>query len=622
MKKYLMILILLIIAFPCFTKAATELGASTQNPVVGSSVYVQLDANYGENYQISSMHVVISYDTSYLKLEEVIWLQNRGTYKTSNGKITVDKDGGSYWDTGAIMQFKFKVLKAGLSTVSVDAKRDSNNAIIDSYYSNGNPIGQSFGKVSISASEPSSSSIIGSLYVEGYNIQPTFSRTTYSYTLTVPAHVTSVEIKARKGENNQTITGTGEKKLQYGANRARVVVTAQDGSSRTYEIMIYRTDDRTGDTSLKSINVSNTNIKYKEGKTTYETTVSRSIDSVLITARTTDANATLSGTGKKNLALGKNTFTLTVTSSGGKETTYTIVINRSTEELQTITNSSKLLSLKVNNLVLDLANNRTKWLYGIGNEYDKLNIEAITESSTATIDIKGNENLKPGLNKITITVTETNEEVTEYTLIVYKNPNNTTIIDNLNTSNINSDVIYLTSNTSKATISKNLLTSLKNNNYTLYYNVVNIYNGLLYQIALNKNLPDTNFDLFFTKSADNPLSYQTNIPAGNEILLYLDELFVDNQVVKIYTYNEMGKYTLLTAGVTVKDGYISFVTNGEQNYVITTSTLIEEQGPFDKIVNKYGTYIIGGIIILVLIFAIFYIYNKKKKTKEGNEPLY
>ena len=84
----------------------------------------------------------------------------------------------------------------------------------------------------------------------------------------------------------------------------------------------------------------------------------------------------------------------------------------------------------------------------------------------------------------------------------------------------------------------------------------------------------------------------------------------------------MGKYTLLTAGVTVKDGYISFVTNGEQNYIITTSTLIEEQGPFDKIVNKYGIYIIGGIIILVLIFAIYYIYNKKKKTKEGNEPLY
>ena len=622
MKRNIILLIILFIAFPCFTKAATELGASTQNPVVGSSVYVQLDANYGENYQISSMHLVVSYDNKYLKLEEVIWLQNRGTYKTSSGTITIDKDGGSYWDTGAIIQFKFKVLKSGLSTISVDAKRDSNNAIIDSYYSNGNPIGQSFGKVSISATEPSSSSLIGSLYIDGFDIQPTFSRTNYSYTLTVPPNTTSVDIKAKKGDESQTITGTGEKKLQYGANRARVIVTAQDGSSRTYEIMIYRTDNRTGDTSLRSINVSNTNIKYEEGKTTYETTVSRSIDSVLITARTSDANATLSGTGKKNLAIGKNTFTLTVTSSGGKTTTYTIIVNRSTEEFQTAVKSSKLLSLKVNNLVLDLANDRTKWLYGITNEYNKLDIEATTESSTATIDIQGNENLKSGLNKITIIVTEENEEQTEYTLIVYKNPSNATIINDLNNANISGDVIYSTSSQANLTISKELLSTIKENNNTLYYNVVNIYNGLLYQIALKKNLPDNDFNLLFTKKADNPLSYETNIPAGNEVLLYLDDLFVDNQVVKIYTYNEMGQYTLLTAGVTVQNGYISFTTNGQTNYIITTSTLIEVEGPFDKLVKKYGVYIISCIIIVILGFIGFNYYNKKKKAKEGKEPLY
>ena len=46
----------------------------------------------------------------------------------------------------------------------------------------------------------------------------------------------------------------------------------------------------------------------------------------------------------------------------------------------------------------------------------------------------------------------------------------------------------------------------------------------------------------------------------------------------------MGQYTLLTAGVTVQNGYISFTTNGQTNYIITTSTLIEVEGPFDKLV--------------------------------------
>lgn len=621
-KKYFIGIIVLFVLFPCITKAATELGASTQNPVVGSNVYVQLDANYGANYQISSMHLVVTYDTSYLKLEEVIWIQSKASYSTGSGSITIDKTGGNNWNTGAIMQFKFKVLRSGLSTVAVEAKRDANNAVIDSYYSNGNPIGQSFGKVSISASEPSTSTIIGSLYVEGYTIQPTFSKTTYSYNLTVPSNVTSVNISGKKGDTNQTITGFGEKKLEYGDNRARITVTAQDGSSRTYEIMIHRTDNRTGDTSLKSISISNTNIKYEEGKTSYEATVSRSVDSVLITARTTDPNATLNGTGKKTLAIGENTFTLNVTSSGGKTATYTIKINRSTEELQTATNSSKLLSLKVNNLVLDLSNNKTKWLYGIGKEYSELSIDAIAESSTATVTINGNEKLKTGINPISITVTEKTGETTEYTLLVYKNPSDATIVNDLNNVNVKGNILYTTANTSSNNIPSSVLKALTDNNAKLYYNVVNIYNGPLYQIILSQNLPTEDYDLVFTKIAENPITYKTNVPEGNEVLLYLNEAFREGQVVKIYTYNEIGKYTLLTAGITVKDGYISFTTNGEENYVITTSTLVEEKGPFDLWMSKYKIYIIGGILLLILIIVFLYYINKQKKQKETNEPLY
>lgn len=617
MKKYLIIFTLLFIIFPFMVNAATELSASTQNPVVGTNIYVQLDANYGNNYQISSMHLLVNYDTSYLELDEVIWIQTRASYTEKNGVITIDKDGGNYWDTGAIMQFKFKVLKAGISTISVAAKRDSHNAVIDSYYSNGTPIGQSFGKVSISASNPSTSTIIKALGVEGYTLQPTFSKTNYFYNLTVPSDVTTVNITAEKGSSGQTITGTGKRALQYGDNRVRVIVTAQDGTSRTYEIMINRTDNRTGDTSLKSISVSNTNIKIEEGKTTYEATVGRSIDNVLITARTNDPNATLSGTGKKSLIIGKNTFTLTVSSSGGKETTYTIIVNRSTEDLQTNIKSSKLISLKVNSLVMDLSNKRTTWLYGVSNEYNELDIEAISESSTATVKIKGNKNLKEGLNKITITVTETNEEVTEYTLIIYKNPDNVTIINDLN--NINSDSIYLTTSQDPITIP---VTNLNKNKYKLYYNVVNIYNGLLYQIVLSNNIPQKDFTMFFTKNNSNTLSYQTNIPAGNNITLYLNEVYKDNQVVKIYTYNDDNNYTLLTDGITVKDGYISFTTNGDKNYIITNIDLIEEEGPFDKLVKKYGKYIIITIILSIIIIIIYIKIKKKLQSNERKEPSY
>lgn len=621
LKRYLYIFITLFVIFPCLTNAATELTASTQYPVVGSNLYVQLDVNYSEKYQIGDLHLVIDYDTSYLKLEEVIWIQAPGTYKTSPGKIYIDKEYGRNWRVGASMQFKFTVLKDGLTEVNVDAARDKNGAPIPSHYSDKNVIGQSFAPISINPTKPSTFTTIGSLYIKGYTLQPTFSKTHYSYNLTVPSDVTQVEVVGTKGDSKQTITGLGKRKLEYGINRIHVVVKAQNGASRTYEITVHRTDNRTGDTSLQSISISNTNLRYEKGKTTYEATVSRSVDNVLITARTTDTNATLIGTGKKNLNMGKNVFKLDVTSSGGAKTTYTIIINRSTEELQTVTKSSKLLSLKVNNLVLDLSNNKRKWLYGINKEISELSINAIAESQTATIDIIGNKKLKEGINVITIKVTETTKEVTEYTLIVYKNPKDAKIINDLNNITDNSNLVYTTTLDANHLLKKDILNPLINNKQKLYYNVVNIYNGILYQ-AVFKNSIDENIDVDFKKISDRPLTYQTNIGAETDMLLYLEEQFFDDTNVKIYTYDKMGKYTLLTEGVKVLNGYITFTTNGEKNYVITTSTLINEKGPLDKFLSKYKMYIIGPIIGLILILTLINYFSKKKAEKEKNEPLY
>ena len=62
--------------------------------------------------------------------------------------------------------------------------------------------------------------------------------------------------------NKQTITGAGTIQLKYGLNVVHVVVKAQDGSTRDYKINITRTDNRTGDTTLRVLNVSDTTIKY------------------------------------------------------------------------------------------------------------------------------------------------------------------------------------------------------------------------------------------------------------------------------------------------------------------------------------------------------------------------
>lgn len=620
-KSYLYIFIMLLL-FPTITKAATELSAATQNPVVGTYVYVQLEANYGDKFKIGEFHSCIIYDEDYFDLEDIIWIKlgkEKGTATSTPGRVCIDKT-DTEWSSGPIVQLKLVAKKEGFTELTLTRNGES-------YYTNGDVIAQTLAGIYINAIAPSENTLIKSLYVEGYTMTPTFSQTTYNYQLTVPADVTSVNIIGEKYDNKQTITGTGIRELSYGDNRVRVIVKAQNQSTRTYEIMITREDNRTGDVTLKSLNVSNTSIKFEEGKTVYEATVSKSIDSVLINGRTTDPNATLIGTGSKSLQTGLNIFELTVQSSGGKEQVYTIKINRSNEELQTITSSSKLLSLKVNGLVLDLSNNQTSFLYGINKDVTSLNLQTVTESTTAKVEIIGNENLKDGINPITIKVTEpetetTPEEVTEYLITVYKNPQNASVVKDISNIKGTSDYVYSTTKNTNNIVPSATIKTLKNNNTKLYYNTVNMTNGLLTQVVLQNNLPDTDVDATITQLEGSLLTYNINIPANNEVTIYIEDYYATGTSVRIYSYDEAGQYTLITDGVSVKNGYLTFITNEQKNYVITTSDLMPQQSPIDKILSKYKMHIIGAIVGFIVIVTIISIVNKKREEKELNEPLY
>lgn len=616
-KRIFTVFFALFIIFPCITLAATELSAATQNPIVGDVVYVQLEVNYGKTLNIRDFHTYISYDDTYLELEDILWIKIRnekGTTKVENGRIYVDKTGAN-WESGPVLQMKFRVLRQGFTKLEIERNGES-------YYTNGDIIAQTTAGIGINCMNPSSETLIGSLGVEGYTLQPTFSRTRYNYNLTVPSNVTSVKITASKGDAKQTIKGLGKKELQYGNNKVKVEVIAQDKSSRTYEIMINRIDNRTGDTTLAHLSVSNTDITYDKEKTTYEAIVSKSVDNVLIGGRTTDPNATMTGTGKKKLEIGLNTFVLRVISSGGREANYTINITRSDEELDNDIVSSKLTSLKVNNYILDLSNEKTTFLYGVSKGISSLSIEPTPESKTAKVEIIGNEKLKAGINRITIKVTETNEETTEYYLLVYKEPTNLTNVEDLNSFNLTTNALYSIKKDTSYIIPLSALKTLKSNNTSLTYNVVNAYNGLYYQAILKDNLPNHNINANFIKKSESPLTYETELPEGTEILLYLEEMFPDESNLKVYSYNDGGTYTLVTDGVTVKNGYITFTLTGEKNYVITQSALINETGPFKKLIDSYLGYIIGGIIVLITIMILAHIISKKREEKEKNEPLY
>lgn len=609
-KKILLILIIYFM-FPFIVNAATNLTTQNQRPIVGTSFEVTMIIDYGNDASISEAHYYISYDPNYLRLDDISWTQGRGNYSVNNGTITIDKDSSSSaWVNGGPIVLKMTAINDGKSKIEIREKAPAK-------YVDNSIVAQSYSGITINAVAPSTATIIGDLEVEGFTIAPTFNTETLNYTLTVPSSVTEVNVKASKGERNQTITGTGKRALNYGDNRVRVVVTAQNGESTTYEIMIVRTDDRSGDVSLKQLSVEGTNITYVSGQTNYEATVSRTVESIFLSAQTTDPKAQLIGTGTKNLRIGENNFQLVVSSKNGVKQTYNIKIIRSEEEFKENVESSKIDVLTLNGIEIPVEDGKDTYFFSVPKDIVNLPIYLKTKSTTATYTIENDKNLKVGLNKVKISITDLNNEISDYYMIVYKQPGITTKVDNMNEILETKDHIYYET-LNPEIIKLDLLDKLNINQQKIYYNVIDSLGGLNYQLIIPNKTYETDIDPTITKQTDTPLTYTINVPAGIEVLIKVSDIYPDNAELKIFTYEQLGLYQSLTSGVKVVNGYVTFTTNGQTNYVLTTQDLLG--GPKKSILDYMPIIFfvgLGGI-------AGFIIIKKKKKTEKlnSNEPLY
>ena len=66
--------------------------------------------------------------------------------------------------------------------------------------------------------------------------------------------------------------------------------------------------------------------KFSSGTTTYKVDLTSETESLTISAKAKDSKAKVSGTGKKELKIGENNFTVTVTAEDGSKKTYTISV--------------------------------------------------------------------------------------------------------------------------------------------------------------------------------------------------------------------------------------------------------------------------------------------------------
>lgn len=188
--------------------------------------------------------------------------------------------------------------------------------------------------INITRNDPrSTNNYLSSLTVSSGTLN--FNRTTNSYTVIVENDVTSVTIGASVEDSKSSVSGTGAKTINVYENRFSVVVTAENGSRRTYAINIVRKDSDgflgnvSRDNKLESLTVEGYDIEFDPEKLTYELFVDLLIEELSISAKQSDEKATLNVPESLVLEVGSNELIFEVVAESGEVRQYVITVVRS-----------------------------------------------------------------------------------------------------------------------------------------------------------------------------------------------------------------------------------------------------------------------------------------------------
>lgn len=177
-----------------------------------------------------------------------------------------------------------------------------------------------------------------------------FKSGTTVYNVEVPEDVAEIEVYATAQHAKAKISGTGKKSLQPGANACSVVVTAEDGTKKTYTINVTRKATEKDEEDSKKEETDTTENKLEQEKGLSELkidglTLSPNFDTSVyeykvkyigeetklkIDTKATQDDYVIDVTGNEELKEGENIITILVSDKDGNNVaTYQVTVNKS-----------------------------------------------------------------------------------------------------------------------------------------------------------------------------------------------------------------------------------------------------------------------------------------------------
>ena len=169
----------------------------------------------------------------------------------------------------------------------------------------------------------SSNNYLKSLETTNGDIKPNFDKTKNNYSITVPYNISRLtDITAIPEDEKATAKINGNANFKVGeVNTVEIIVTAEDGSERTYTLNVTRASS-SGDVLLDDIDitgggVSGLNPKFDPEKFTYTVEIPHGTDSINVIPKTSNPDAKVEVTGTDNLQEGNNVVLIKVTDKDG-----------------------------------------------------------------------------------------------------------------------------------------------------------------------------------------------------------------------------------------------------------------------------------------------------------------
>jgi alpha-tubulin suppressor-like RCC1 family protein len=264
-------------------------------------------------------------------------------------------------------------------------------------------VGSAAGHImSLTAVPPSDNADLSGLAISSGILSPTFASGTMAYTAILPNAPSTLTVTPTVSDSDPTVTvngtpvvsGTASIPISFSVGTINIVVTAQNGATRSYSIVLTRQSSTSTLTSLTT-NIVGLNPSFSPATTAYTASVSNNTGSIMVTPTVTDATSTIkvngttvtSGTASAALplAVGINVISILVTAQDPAFTTsYTITVTRvsSVATLSAIAMSSGAL-------VPAFSSNTTSYSVSVPNAISFLAIRPTVTHANAAVTVNG-----------------------------------------------------------------------------------------------------------------------------------------------------------------------------------------------------------------------------------------